>query len=78
LQIQYTFFFNVDFIAWRVFASNFNKVADFSFQANVCNQAFTAFRVKTRHISCIRIAIGVAVGDIKEIDKFVAVLDRHD
>ena len=77
LQVEYAFFFDVDFIARLIFCADFDEIADFAFQAHIGYQAFAGFGVKARHIACVGVAVGVAVGYVEKVNEFIAVLDGH-
>lgn len=48
-----------------IFTHQLNIIADFSLQAYVRHDSVAGFRVDTRHISSVRVAVGISVFHIE-------------
>ena len=71
--IQHCFFLNVDIETFGTVFRQFDIVADFAFQADIGYQTAVIFRIDPRHVSRVRVPIGIAVFDIEKKDEFIAV-----
>ena len=54
-----------------------HKVAHLALEGDIRHQPVTGFGIETRQIAGIRIAIRVAVADVKDQDKVLAVIQAH-
>ena len=81
LQVEDGFFAHVDFKALFaihrralvLFFHQPDKVAHFALERYIGHQAMARFGIQARHIARVRVAVGVAVFDIKNQHKVVAV-----
>src|SRR5699024_5816701 len=70
---------DVDAVTGGVLLGGLDIIADLAFEADVGHQAVAGLGVDAGHIAGIRVAVGVAVFDVEQNDKIVAVFDgfRH-
>ena len=76
LKIQNSLFFNVDVELFYAPLGEFDVVADFALDADICDEALAGFGVDAGEIAGIGVAVGVGVGGIEELDVVVTVV--HD
>ena len=79
-HIQGDAFLDVDLEPGLSFFNRFHVVPDFALQAYVRHHAISGFRVDSRHVAGIGIPIGIAILNIEEHNKIVAIGNRvaHD
>ncbi|MNG29245.1 hypothetical protein D3C84_1146410 [compost metagenome] len=80
LQVQHRLFLHVDDIARLGLAVGIglfqrHVVADLALEADIRDQPLVGFRIETRQVAGVRVAVRVAVGDIEQIDELVTVGD---
>ena len=63
--IQRNAVLDINLIAFFILAQRLDTISDLALQAHIRNNTITGFRINTRHIACIRIAIRIAVFYIK-------------
>ena len=66
-------FFEVDAFFWL---RGFDEVANFTFEADIGDQAVAGFRVDAWEVSCVGVAVGVGVDAVEEVEEIVSVV--HD
>jgi hypothetical protein len=66
---------DVNAVAGFAFLGHFHIVADFALEAYIGHQTVAGFRVDTRHVARIRIAVRIAVFHVEKDYKFIAVFD---
>ena len=84
-MVQDGFFTHVDFkalfpihgLALVLLFDQPHKVAHLAFERHIGHQPVTRLGIQTRHVACVRVAIGVAVFHIKYENKVVAVSEIH-
>jgi len=62
-------------IAFFALLDRFNIIAYLALEADVRHEAIARLRIYARHISRIRVAVGVAVFNVEEYHEFIAVFD---
>lgn len=72
LFVQDRPFLHVDMAPRLALSGQFHIVADLALEADIANQAVVRFRVEPRQVARVRVAIGVAVGDVKDQDEIVS------
>ena len=66
---------DVDLVRGLLAVSDPDEVADLAFEADVGDEALAGLRVEAGKVACIGVAVGIAVGDVEEVDEVVAVAD---
>ena len=76
LEVEHRFFLNIDLVRWLLFMDQADVVADLAFEADVGDQPLPGLGIDARQVPRVRVAVGVAVGDVEEVDEVVTILDR--
>ena len=66
---------DIDTVARFPFFDGFHIVADFSLQADICNQTVSGFGIDPGHVAGIRVTVGITVLYVKENNKFIPIFD---
>ena len=74
LLVEHGFFADVDLAAGLLVLGELDEVADFSFEADVGDDAVASLGIDAREVAGIGIAVGIAVGGVEEEDEVVAVI----
>ena len=75
LVVENGAFLHVDVPAVLAAMGEFDIVADLALEADVGDKPEVRFRVDTRHVAGVGIAIGIAAGDIEQQHEIVAIGD---
>ena len=67
---------HVNLMAGRAAGDHVDKITHLALQADIGHQPLIGLGVEPRQVAGIRVAIGVTVGDVEEIDEIIAVADR--
>ena len=67
--------FDVNAVAGGILLERFDIIADLPLEADVCHEAVAGLGVDAGHIAGVGVAIGVAVFDVEQDDKIIAVSD---
>lgn len=71
--VQNGSFGEVDAVGVVARAGHLHKVADFALEADIGDEALAGLDIDARKVAGIRVAVGIGVLDIEEVDEVVAV-----
>jgi hypothetical protein len=69
------FFADVDLVWRRLSLGQFDIIPDLALEADIRNQSAARFRVQPGQVAGVRVAVGVTVHDIEEVDEIITILN---
>ncbi len=75
LRGQHDFFTDVDLVWSYLSLGQFDIISDLAFEADIRDQSAARFRVQPGQVAGVRVAVGVTVHDIEEVDEIIAILN---
>jgi hypothetical protein len=72
LLVQHRAFGYVDTVTHCILFCDLDEIANFALEADIADQAMTGFRVHSRHISSVGVAVGIPVHYVEEQDELMA------